>query len=152
MKDKGPKRAPERPCQGHHDLRTFFKPRVPLNPSTVVAPAPIHTDDASFSGLSETCSDNVDLELDLETLETRKQVTKEAYLGTKETAEEIQVEMGAPLGTLSSVAGTLKTKNPCPKGVDLLNKLEAAATQIPNNIPLATPAHQLSIFSANPCS
>ena len=87
MKDKGPKRAPERPSQGHHDLRTFFKPRVPLNPSTVVAPAPIHTDDASFSGLSETCSDNVDLELDLETLETRKQVTKEAYLETKETAE-----------------------------------------------------------------
>ena len=60
--------------------------------------------------------------------------------------------MGAPLGTLPSVAGTLKTKNPCPKGVDLLNKLEAAATQIPNNVPLATPAHQLSIFSADPHS
>ena len=43
----------------------------------------------SFSRLSETCSDNVDFELDLDTLETCKQVTKEAYLETKETAEEI---------------------------------------------------------------
>ena len=77
---------------------------------------------------------------------------KEAYLETKETVEEIQVEMGAPLGTLPSVPGTLKTKNPCPKGVDLLNKLEATATQIPNNVPLATLAHQLSIFLADPCS
>ena len=152
MKDKGPKRAPERPSQGHHNLCTFFKPCVPLNPLTVVAPASIHTDDMSFSGLSETCSNNVDLKLDLETLETRKQVTKEAYPETKEMAEEIQVEMGAPLGTLPLVAGTLKTKNLCPKGVDLLNKLEAATTHIPNNIPLATLAHQLSIFLVNPCS
>jgi hypothetical protein len=37
-------------------------------------------------------------------------------------------------------------KNPCPKGIELLNKLEAAITHIPDNIPLATPAHWLSVF------
>ena len=64
---------------------------------------------------------------------------------TKETSEEMRVSTGVPLGTS-------KTKTPCPKGVELLNKLEAALTQIPDNVPLATPAHRLSTFSADPRS
>ncbi|KAH8980040.1 hypothetical protein EDB86DRAFT_2835557 [Lactarius hatsudake] len=41
---------------------------------------------------------------------------------------------------------------PCRKGIELLSRLEAAETQIPNNIPLATPAHRLSLFLADPRS
>ena len=53
--------------------------------------------------------------------------------------------MGVPLGTS-------KMKTPCPKGVELLNKLKAALTQILDNIPLATPAHRLGTFLADPRS
>ena len=113
----------------------------------MVAPVPIHTDEMSFSqgfsGLSETCSDN--LEPDLETLEMRKNMRKESYMETREMSEEMQVSTGVPLGTL-------KMKTPCPKGVELLNKLKAALMQIPDNVPLATPAHRLSTFLANPHS
>ncbi|KAH9167194.1 hypothetical protein EDB89DRAFT_2126133, partial [Lactarius sanguifluus] len=129
-KSKGPKRAPERPPKPdrpNHDLRTFFKPRVPLVPPTVVAPPLIHTDETSFSGLSD------NLEVDLEVLETHARV---------------------PLATPPSTSGAGNTqgKTPCQKGIDLLNKLEAALTRIPDSVPLATSEHQLSIFSANPHS
>ncbi|KAN0139589.1 hypothetical protein V8E53_002618 [Lactarius tabidus] len=101
------KRAPERQSkakQPNRDLCTFFKARVPLNPPTVIAPPPIHTDKAHFSELTE----------------------------------NLELELNAP--------GTLK------KGVELLNILEAAVTRIPDNVPLATPTHQLGIFSVDPRS
>jgi hypothetical protein len=124
-KSKGPKRAPERPpkpSQPNHDLRAFFKPRVPLNPPTVVAPPLIHPDESSFSNNLET-------------------------LG--ESHRQEAVEMGARVGSpLPVEAG----KIPCRKGIELLKKLEAAVTRIPNNVPLATPAHRLSAFSAEPRS
>jgi hypothetical protein len=50
------------------------------------------------------------------------------------------------------VAGQIQGKTPCRKGIELLSKLEAAMTRIPNDIPLATPTHRLSIFSADPHS
>lgn len=150
-KSKGLKRPLERPPklnQPNQDLRAFFKPCVPLNPPTVVAPPPIHADGTSlgtsFSGLS----DNQDL--DLETAETCKQVPEE-------TLEEM-AGLGAPLGAPPEAplppmeAGNTREKPPCRKGIELLNKLEAAVTRIPNNVPLATPAHRLSIFSADPRS
>ena len=154
-KSKGPKRAPERPPkpdQPNHDLRAFFKPCVPLIPPTVVAPPPIHMDETSFSGLGdnlqhdlETCLETLDLEM-----HTRTHVHKET---SKEMLEEIQVKMGVPLGAPPPVdAGKSQGKTPCQKGIELLNKLEAAVSWIPNNIPLATPAHRLSIFSADPRS
>ncbi|KAH9047150.1 hypothetical protein EDB84DRAFT_1463023 [Lactarius hengduanensis] len=55
-------------------------------------------------------------------------------------------EMGAPL----QVEAGETRKIPCQKGIELLSKLEAATTRIPNNVPLATPAHRLSLFSADP--
>ncbi len=153
-KSKGPKRAPERPPkpnQPNHDLHAFFKPYVPLIPPIVVAPLPIHTDETSFSGLSnnlqydlETCLETLDLEM-----YTRMHMHKET---SKKMSEEIQVKMGVPLRVPPPVdARKSQGKIPCQKGIELLNKLEAAVSQIPDNIPLATPAHQLSIFSANPC-
>ena len=114
-KNRGPKRPSERPPkpdQPNHDLRMFFTPRVPLNPPTVVAPPPIHADKMSFR-----CSDNMGL-------------------------EEPPVEVGACLGArLLIKATTVQGRTPCQKGIELLNKLEVAMTQIPNNVPLATPAH-----------
>ncbi|KAN0137295.1 hypothetical protein V8E53_004740, partial [Lactarius tabidus] len=41
-------------------------------------------------------------------------------------------------------------KSPCPRGIELLNQLNTATMRIPANIPLATPAHRLSDFSADP--
>ncbi|KAH8993073.1 hypothetical protein EDB86DRAFT_2805800 [Lactarius hatsudake] len=131
-KNRGPKRAserPPRPDQPNHDLRTFFKPRVPLNPPTVVAPPLIHTDEKSFS-------DNQDM-----MLETRE-MYKDTLEETREAPEMVPLQVEAE-----------KTRRiPCRKGIELLSRLEAAATRIPNNIPLATPAHRLSLFSADPRS
>ncbi|KAI9433597.1 hypothetical protein H4582DRAFT_2060981 [Lactarius indigo] len=133
-KSKGPKRAPEKPPkanQPNHDLRAFFKPRVPLNPPTVVAPPLIHTNERSFSELS----DNQEA-----MLETYKHNDNDTLAETRQA-----LKTGAPLQAEAR-------KVPCQKGVELLSKLEAAATRIPNDVPLATPAHQLSLFSADPRS
>ncbi|KAI9430083.1 hypothetical protein H4582DRAFT_2064198 [Lactarius indigo] len=133
-KSKGPKRAPEKPPkanQPNHDLRAFFKPRVPLNPPTVVAPPLIHTNERSFSELS----DNQEA-----MLETYKHNDNDTLAETRQA-----LKTGAPLQAEAR-------KVPCRKGVELLSKLEAAATRIPNDVPLATPAHQLSLFSADPRS
>jgi hypothetical protein len=141
--DKRPKRTPgqSKAAQPNHDLRAFFKPRAPLNPPTVVAPPPIHTDETSFSALSK------NLENELGTLETHK---KKAH---QETPAETQVEMGVPIHMDTSMDACVDTgKTPCRKGVELLNKLEAAVTRIPDNVPLATPAHRLSVFSVDPHS
>ncbi|KAH9165586.1 hypothetical protein EDB89DRAFT_1825923, partial [Lactarius sanguifluus] len=113
-KSKGPKRAPERPPKPdrpNHDLRTFFKPHVPLVPPTVVTPPLIHTDETSFK-------------------------------------THARVPLAMPPST--SGAGNTQGKTPCQKGIDLLNKLEATLTRIPDSVPLATSEHWLSIFSANP--
>ena len=122
-KNKGPKRPSERPPkpdQPNHDLRAFFTPRVSLNPPTVAAPPPIHADEMSFRR-----SDNMGL-------------------------EEPPVEVGARLGVrLPIKAATVQGRTPCQKGIELLNKLKVAMTQIPDNVPLATPAHWLNIFSAD---
>ncbi|KAH8992887.1 hypothetical protein EDB86DRAFT_2744648, partial [Lactarius hatsudake] len=122
-KSKGPKRAPERPPkpdQPNHDLCTFFKPCVPLVPQTVVAPPLIHTDKTSFRGLGD------NLEVDLET------------------------HARVPLATPPSTSAGNTQRKTCQKGIELLNKLEATLTQIPDSVPLATSERQLSIFSADP--
>ena len=120
---KWPSERPPKPDQPKHDLCVFFTLCVPLNPPTVVAPLPIHADEMSFR-----CSDNMGL-------------------------EEPPVEAGAHLGArLPIKAAAIQGRTPCQKGIELLNKLEVAMTQIPDNVPLATPAHWLNIFSADPHS
>ncbi|KAH9005554.1 hypothetical protein EDB86DRAFT_1458433 [Lactarius hatsudake] len=121
--------AMHRTSKKNHDLRTFFKPCISLNPPTVVSPPLIYTDKRSFGELSD---------YQETTLETHKR-HKEAMLGETQEAPEI----GKP------EAG--ETRNvPCQKGIELLRKLEAATTRILNDVPLATPAHRLSLFSADP--
>ncbi|KAI9432593.1 hypothetical protein H4582DRAFT_2132159 [Lactarius indigo] len=148
-KSKGPKRAPERPPkpdQPNHDLRAFFKPRVPLVPPTVVAPPPVHTDETSFSGLTD------NLEVDLGALEACARMPRGKHT-RKDTLEDIEVETGVPLGMPPPAnAGNTQGKTPCQKGIELLNKLEAALTRIPDSVPLATSEHWLSIFLADPHS
>ena len=91
----------------------------------MIAPSLIHSDKTGFS-------DNLESQVTLD-----------------ETHQQVALEMVVQVGETCPVdAG----KIPCRKGIELLNKLKAAMTQIPNNIPLATPAHQLSVFSANPQS
>ncbi|KAH9020793.1 hypothetical protein EDB85DRAFT_2094831 [Lactarius pseudohatsudake] len=51
---------------------------------------------------------------------------------------------------LGKTSELLATKSPCRKGIELLNRLEAAAKRIPASVPLATPAHRLSAFSVDP--
>lgn len=125
-------KAPERPNQPNHDLRAFFKPCISLNPPTVVSPPLIHTDKRSFGELSD--YQETTLEIHKRHKDARLEETREAP------------EMGAPL----QVEAGETRKIPCQKGIELLNKLEAATTRIPNNVPLATPAHRLSLFSADP--
>lgn len=92
----------------------------------MIAPPLIHTDEMSFSALSD----------NLETPETHL-----------ETLEQMGEAVPLPVE-----AGKTQGKIPCRKGIELLNKLEAAMTRIPNDVPLATPAHRLSVFSADPRS
>jgi hypothetical protein len=61
--------------------------------------------------------------------------------------------MGVPIHMDASMDVHMDTrKTPCQKGVKLLNKLKAAVTRIPDNVPLATLAHWLSVFSVDPHS
>ncbi|KAH9171569.1 hypothetical protein EDB89DRAFT_1090585 [Lactarius sanguifluus] len=133
-KQKKATERPPRPNQPNHDLRTFFKPRISLNPPTVVSPPLIYADKRSFSELSD--YQETTLETPKRHREARPEETQEAP------------EMGAPL----QVEAGETRKIPCQKGIELLSKLEAATTLIPNNVPLATPAHRLSLFSTDPRS
>ena len=64
--------------------------------------------------------------------------------------EEPPVEVGVCLGAHLPIKATaVQGRTPCQKGIELLNKLEVAMTQIPDNVPLATLAHWLNIFSAD---
>jgi hypothetical protein len=97
----------------------------------------------SFSGLSNSP------ELELETLETQNKSRKKTH---KESLAKAQVEMMPRPMEISMEDRETQGKTPCPKGIELLNKLEAMATRIPNSVPLATPIHRLSAFSADPHS
>jgi hypothetical protein len=43
-----------------------------------------------------------------------------------------------------------KTTKSCPKGVTLLQELEAAVNRIPQDIPIASAEHRLAIFAVEP--
>jgi hypothetical protein len=139
------------------DLHTFFKPRVPLNPPTVTAPPRIHAD-LNPGDKADEISDEMSHETE-HASEALCETTNPCDLacddpgtamemGTKiltTEGTEMRKETGAPLPSLLKVG-----KSPCPRGIELLSRLEAATTQIPADIPLATPAHRLSGFSADP--
>jgi hypothetical protein len=128
-KSKGPRLRP------NQDLHAFFKPRVPLNPPTVTAPPPIHADEKATDILDE--------------------ISRGMVPGPSASCDHLEVgaeitetETGNGMGT--SLPSLKVGKSPCPHGIELLNRLEAATMRIPADIPLATTAHRLSGFSADP--
>lgn len=117
----------------NQDLHAFFKPPALLNPPTVTAPPPIHAKEKAAEILDpgvpsarpgDARGDNV---LD----------------DAVEIAEMVEIEK-AKLPSLKV------GKSPCPRGLELLKRLEAATMRIPADVPLATLDHRLSNFSADP--
>lgn len=145
----------------NQNLHAFFKPRAPLNPPTVTAPPPIHANLDSDDNAQDS-ADEVLGERSPETLgETWYKATSPSEdpcdnLGSGiEGTEimEIHKETGAPLGApLGAPPQPLlpSGRHACSRGIELLNRLEATTLRIPADVPLATPAHRLSTFSADP--
>jgi hypothetical protein len=125
-KSKGSKNA-----KPNQDLHAFFKPRMLLNPPTITAPAPVHADE-----IKARTKDGMSCETSNITVSCND---------PGETAREMGTPSLRPLAS-PNAAG----KSPCQKGIELLDRLEAAAARIPASVPLATPDHRLSGFSADP--
>ncbi|KAH9011145.1 hypothetical protein EDB85DRAFT_1901324 [Lactarius pseudohatsudake] len=144
--------AGTRPKKPNQVLEAFFKPRAPLNPSTVSAPPPIHPGGA-FT-IPEYCT------LDrTEPLANPEAASRAIELeSSKEPPGQPQGQstMGQLLAPLDAhyfrVPGENQpqSKNICQKAVRLLQGLEAAVNRIPSDMPRATPEHRLSVFAADP--
>jgi hypothetical protein len=143
---------------------------VPLNLPTVTTPLPIHAgDNADLEAdeildgiLHETLHEILDGTLCKATNPHGERKPCENLGSTKETT----IDRGTRMGIETFLEGTGMTelrkdismprhllqavKSPCPRGIELLNQLNTATMRIPANVPLATPAHRLSDFSADP--
>ena len=108
-------------------IDTFFKPRAPLNPSTVSAPPPIHPG-KPFA------------------------LTPEGPLAEPQRVRAMAESEGLTVSLRGkSTVNQLPTQHiPDKKVVSLLQGLEAAVKRIPSDTPSATPEHQLNIFAVNP--
>jgi hypothetical protein len=125
-----------RPEKANQVIDAFFKPRVPLNPSTVSAPPPIRPGEP-FALAPE---------------------RREGLLAGPGSSPVRP--MADSSGELSVQATILQGRSPASqlptqlvldkKAVSLLEELEAAAKQIPSDTPSATPEHQLNIFAVDP--
>jgi hypothetical protein len=111
----------------NQDLHTFFKPCAPLNLLTVTALPMVHA-------------------------------MVHARIHVEETLDETTCDHSAPSSSLEISTESAETMeivemvrlSPCPRGIELLSRLEAAAMCIPVDIPLATSDHLLSSFAADP--
>ena len=153
---KSQKGLPKMSSKPTQNLHAFFKPHAPLNPPRVTAPPPVHADLHVHDKADEDCN-----ELSPKPL---GEISREATSPSKEPSDGLEMgiegtdmlagmmgtckQIGAPRPLLLSLKAA---KCPCPRGIELLNRLEDAAKQIPADVPLATPAHLLSSFSADPC-
>ncbi|KAH9004151.1 hypothetical protein EDB86DRAFT_3208354 [Lactarius hatsudake] len=126
---------PKKPEKANQVLDSFFKPRVPLNPSTVSAPPPI------CPGESYTLTPERHMEL-LGPAQEPAPEPAPAYESPQELASMPQGQWKA--AQLPAQHALDK------KGVSLLRDLEAAVKQIPSDKPSATPEHRLSIFAIDP--
>ena len=118
-----------RPERNSQSIDAFFKPRAPLNPSTVSAPPPIHPS-KPFA------------------------VTPEYHRGPLADSEPAR-PMAESSGDLTVTQGMLTDDPPTQHVLDkeavrLLQELEAAVKRIPSDVPTATPEHQLNIFAVDP--
>ncbi|KAH9036309.1 hypothetical protein EDB85DRAFT_2209149 [Lactarius pseudohatsudake] len=117
-----------KPEKANQVLESFFKPRAPLNPSTISAPPPIC--------LGESFIQTPERHIEPSAYDSPQGLTKQASM---------------PQGQL---AGTQLPKQHAldKKAVSLLWDLEAAVKQIPCDVPSATPEHRLGIFAVDPCT
>ncbi|KAH9177427.1 hypothetical protein EDB89DRAFT_1807214, partial [Lactarius sanguifluus] len=107
-------------------IESFFKPRAPLNPSTVSAPPPICPGE-SFIQTPE------------------RHIGPSAYDSPQGLTKQASMPQGQSAATQLSKQHALDKK-----AVSLLQDLEAAVKQIPCDVPSATPEHRLSIFAVDP--
>lgn len=137
-------------------LDVFFKPRAPLNPSTVSAPPPIRPSETSIVDLTVTPTlDHSDQDSD--TLAHAKpacQVT-ELLKESKAEASQGRTTMSQSLARLGAHNTPAENNQVwsikgCERGVSLLRDLEAAVNRIPSDTPSTTPEHRLSIFAVDP--
>ena len=115
----------KKPPKQNQVLDAFFKPRVPLDPSTVSAPLPICPDDASIS--APECS-------------------ALGQTGRSKMGQQL-AQPGAHHITAEKQTSSVKI---CQKGVSLLQDLEGAVSGISSDTPNATPEHRLSVFAVEP--
>ena len=126
-----------KPEKANQVLDMFFKPRAPLNPSTVSAPPPIRPEKYTGDNFAPAP----------EHMKPREQ----------EPANPSDVGLSKGLPTQAtmhqgqSITGQLPMQHTLDKkAVSLLQNLKAMVKQIPSDIPNATPEHRLGIFTANP--
>ena len=105
-------------------IDSFFKPRAPVNPSTVSTPPPIRPGELVMPA-------------------------PENHRGPLADPAPVH-PMAESSGTIQGVLITNQQHVPDKKAVNLLRGLEAAVEQIPSDVPSATPEHQLNIFAADP--
>ncbi|KAH9074231.1 hypothetical protein EDB83DRAFT_2312565 [Lactarius deliciosus] len=132
-------RAGTRPKKPNQVLEAFFKPRAPLNPSTVSAPPPIHPGGA-FT-IPEYCA--LDCTEPLADPEAASRVIEPFELeSSKEPPGQSQGQ-----STTGQLLAPLDAHH---FPIRLLQGLEAAVNRIPSDMPSATPEHRLSVFAADP--
>ncbi|KAH9010206.1 hypothetical protein EDB83DRAFT_2322517 [Lactarius deliciosus] len=131
----------KKPEKANQVLDSFFKPWVPLNPSTVSAPPPI------CPGESFTLTPKRHMEpLGPESAQEPAPFPAPVY----ESPQEL-ISMPRGQGKAQGKATQLPMQHALDKkAVSLLRGLEAAVKQIPSDKPSATPEHRLSIFAVDP--
>ena len=132
-------------------LDVFFKPRVPLNPSTVSAPPPIHQSETSIVDLTASptfpSSDSLaHAEPTCQVIELPKESKAEASQGQMTMSQSL-AQLGAHHIPAENQVQSIKG---CQRGVSLLRDLEAAVNRIPSDTPSASPEHRLSVFAVDP--
>ena len=131
----------KKPSKPDQVLDAFFKPRVPLNPSTVSAPPPIRPGEASTPGAPERYT--IDCADALANAEPTRRVMVSPLVLPDER------EASPSKGGVHRESQALRAKA-CQRGVSLLQDLEAALNRIPNDTLSATPEHRLSVFAVDP--
>jgi hypothetical protein len=109
-------------------LGYIFQAPCPLNPPKVSAPAPVHA------------------------AESRKQANERAHpiIPTTNPFPTQKGKQKASQTTLPMQPDSNTNTTICPNGLQLLQRLEAAANQISSDVPSAAPKDPLSIFMLNP--
>ncbi|KAH9015472.1 hypothetical protein EDB84DRAFT_1582181, partial [Lactarius hengduanensis] len=118
----------EKSEKSNQSIDSFFKPRAPLNPSTVSAPPPIRPDMLARA--------------------PERHMEPEP---SQEFTTQATVSQGQSIATQAAQLPAQPVDKPQDmKAVSLLQDLEEAVKRIPSDTPNATPEHPLSTFAIDP--